>query len=578
MSHPACCAPGWSHHLIRMSLVVLLAWNLIAVVAAQTASASTNWLTLTELLKKWEPVPLQEIQHAAEKGDASAAHYLGYCHAEGLRVARNPNEGMLWYQRALQAGYLPSANNLGLLYQRGLLGSNDLGKAVYYYKYAAEQGLAQAQVNLGILYRDGYGVPTDSTEAMRWFQLAAKQGHPTAMVEIGRLYRSGRGVARDLPEAIRWFQLAVKEKDSPLARLNLGLLYQDEGQIQNALPYFQQAAEQGLADAMIQLYFCYRQGNGVTADHPKAVEWLTKAAEDGNAYAECLLGYHYEYPEREGTGSNMRLPKPSLIESFRWYRRSAEQDWAGGQYHLGLCYLEGKVVELDEARGLELIRAAADQGLEDAVHELADLYARGVGEPRSEADRPIHLLQRARAWSDLIFRYEHGLGTERDLIAAAQYYCHAAMSNSRFYVQYSLVDKIEFNQPKRAWGTPIIDTADKHIQIQGPLHDIEASDDVLRALSLYLKSANGDGQAALQIGNRYLAGQDAPKSATHAWTWFALAAQNGSTEARAKITGIESHMAGEELKTGKQLLVEQVQELNQVASAIPKSFESRDRQ
>jgi TPR repeat protein len=179
------------------------------------------------------------------------------------------------------------------------------------------------------------------------------------------------------------------------------------------------------------------------------------------------------------------------------------------------------------------------------------------------------LLQRAEAWGDLIFRFEHGLGTERDLVAAARYYCHAAMSNSRFYVQYSLADKMEFNPPKRSWGTPVIDTADGHVQIYGPSDDIEASDDVLRALSLYLKSATGDGSAALQIGNRYLAGQDAPKSATRAWVWFALAAQNGSTGAREKITGLESNMTGEELKAAKRLLADQIQELKKVAAAIP---------
>jgi TPR repeat protein len=542
------------------------------VAAAQMANTNTNWLPLAELLKKWNPASMKEVQRAAEKGDASAEHYLGYCFVEGLRVDRNPSVGATWYQRAMQAGYLPSANNLGLLYQRGLLGATDLAKAVYYYKFAADRGLAQAQANMGFLYRDGMGVPVDPVKAMHWFRLAADQGHTGAMVEIGRLYRFGLGVPADSAEAVHWFQRAIKERDDSLAELNLGLLYQDEGQTQKALPYFQHAAEQGSTEAMTQLYYCYWMGYGVATDHPKAMEWLLKAANAGNAYAECVLGDHYEYPDWQGSGAKKWLPKANLVEAIRWYRRSAEQNWAGGQYHLGLCYLKGKAVEVDEARGLKLVRAAADQNLEAAVKELADLYARGVGEPRNEADRPVHLLVRAKAWSDLVLRYEYGLGTARDLIMAAQYYCKGAMTHSPFYDGYSLEDKTEFNPPKRTWGTPMITPVDKHVQILGVPDDIEPSDDVLHALSFYLKSAAGDGPAAVQIGNYYLNGQNVPKSTMRAWVWFTVAARAGSSEASEKAAEVETQMTSDEFKTAKQELSEQTQELRLVANAISKKF------
>ena len=497
---------------IRWGWALVLAFSLTVNAAVADATAGTNWLSLADLLKKWEPVSLPEIQRAAEAGDITAAHYLGYCYGEGSRVTRSADQALVWYQRALQAGYLPSASNIGLLYQRGLSGSsNDMGKAVYYYTYGAERGLAQAQANLGMLYRDGNGVPQDPAQAMRWFRLAAAQGHATAMVEIGRLYRFGQGVKTNVAEAHRWFETAATEKNSSLAELNLGLLYEDQGELEKALTFYRQAADAGSTDAMIQLYLCYWNVKGVSSDHAKAVEWLGKAANAGNPYAQCLLGCYYETPRWEGEGRERALTAPNWHQAIHWYRLSAEQNWAGGQYHLGMLYVRGTGVEVDEVRGLKLVRAAVDDGLDAAASGLAELYAGGIGTPRNDADRPIELLWRCKSWDNLIFRHETGLGTERDFVAAAECYCEAAMSNAQYYWRYSLWDKIEFHPGKpQSAVRPSWAPDGHHVQIQLPVPYEDGSDDLRRALSLYLKSAKGDGQAALQIGNRYLAGQDAP--------------------------------------------------------------------
>ncbi|MBQ2481415.1 MAG: SEL1-like repeat protein, partial [Treponema sp.] len=45
-------------------------------------------------------------------------------------------------------------------------------------------------------------------------------------------------------------------------------------------------AEQGYADAQYNLGVMYDCGRGVEQDYEKAFEWYTKAAEQGNAYAQ----------------------------------------------------------------------------------------------------------------------------------------------------------------------------------------------------------------------------------------------------------------------------------------------------
>jgi uncharacterized protein len=150
------------------------------------ASVSSNFPSLKEVRQKWDARSLESVQQAADSGDLTAQHYLGFCYASGDRVLKDGATAVQWYERASAAGYLPSFINLGVLYQKGEVVPRDLSKAVRYARLAADAGLKQGQANLAFLYRDGTGVPRDLGEALKWFQRAAAQGHTVAMVEIGR--------------------------------------------------------------------------------------------------------------------------------------------------------------------------------------------------------------------------------------------------------------------------------------------------------------------------------------------------------------------------------------------------------
>src|SRR5579863_1010910 len=257
------CFKCW--RVFRGALAVLA---LICVCSGTSVSAQTttnHWLSLKDLLNKWEKTPLNEILAAATNNDLTAEHYMGYCYAEGLRTDQNVGMAVFWYERALSGGYVPSANNLGLMYQRGLLGSVDWGKAIYYYTYAADRGIATAQANLGFAYQ---------------------------------------GLGRQL----------------------------------EAFEAFRKAAKEGSLNGMTQLYFCYHDGNGVTVDRDKAMQWLTKSAQGGDPYAQCLLGYSCEFPDWQTNVNGQMYFMPNLHQALHWYRLSADQGWAGGQYHLGQLY------------------------------------------------------------------------------------------------------------------------------------------------------------------------------------------------------------------------------------------------
>ena len=70
-----------------------------------------------------------------------------------------------------------------------------------------------------------------------------------------------------------------------------------------AFNWFGKAADQGNADAEVNLGIAYLNGNGVEQDSAEAAKWLSKSAGQGNALAQ------YARRAQESTFSCVRLPK-----------------------------------------------------------------------------------------------------------------------------------------------------------------------------------------------------------------------------------------------------------------------------
>jgi TPR repeat protein len=570
-----------SKRIFALTIAAILFWFVPLTVPAQvTTNVARHWPPLEEVLEKWNAEPLEAVQQAAEGGELTAQHYLGFIYSNGGRVVTDGPQAVKWYLRAGNAGYAPSFNNLGLMYQRGVVVPHDHAKMLEYYHRSAEAGNAQAELNLGIIYRDGAGIARDYGEAMKWFRRAAAGGNVQALALVGRLYRFGHGVARDPAEAIKWFNQGAAQGDA-LAELNLGLLYEAEGNVAEARKFFHRAAEQGDPEAMLKLHDIYEKGVGVKKDRITADRWLLQSAETGNARAQTALAYHHRYPSSD-SGNRVGDEPASMAEAVKWYQRAAEQGWSPAQYNLAECYLEGTGVELDEVRGLELMRAAADDGHWAATVALASLYARGIGEPRGAGDAILQLLLRVatnrtetgygpvrEACEELIIRYQYGIGTPRDLVAAATWYCRGVAAGN---YDYSLKDKVDYSTSTRraisGWrGLP----ARNGIMLIETPGGFGPAEPLSRVLSLYLKSSRPDDtESPLRIAELYEQGREVPPSLVRAWAWYDLAAARSSAKAAGdqrdrlarsmnQVEQAESKRIVRELKTQLAAVAEQLQ-------------------
>lgn len=126
------------------------------------------------------------------------------------------------------------------------------------------------------------------------------------------------------------------------------------------------AAEAGNPAAQTQLGLRYRKGQGVPADHTRAVAWYRRAADQGHADAQAYLGFMYM------TGKGIRRDDR---EAARWSRLAADQGNGIGQFNLGLMYLAGRGVPLDRVEAHRWLSRAAEH--EPAARaKLAEVQAR----------------------------------------------------------------------------------------------------------------------------------------------------------------------------------------------------------
>ena len=160
--------------------------------------------------------------------------------------------------------------------------------------------------------------------AWRVIAPAEKSAHQVAPLQSSGSMQSGPpGVQPHIPPPLS----APVLNGTPLPRpqthhqetFQRGLrLYNGDGEAQDyaaAFQTFQQASDQGDADAAAMIGQMYDNGQGIAADPAQAKAWYQKAVDAGSAEGLCLLGRHYFL----GTG-----------ESAREFTKSAELFHAGG--------------------------------------------------------------------------------------------------------------------------------------------------------------------------------------------------------------------------------------------------------
>ena len=173
------------------------------------------------------------------------------------------------------------------------------------------------------------------------------------------------------------------EQGQVSAQIKMGLWYLDgsngvaEDSVE-AAKWFRKAAEQGHALAQSMLGAMYYAGLGVTKDHAEMVKWVSKAAEQGDAEGQFRLGHYY--CKGLGVGEDH-------AEAVKWFRNSAEQGHVAAQYNLGNMYDTGDGVAQDAVMAYMWLNLADAGYTEIAKDKKANVSEKMTDEQIAEAQK-----------------------------------------------------------------------------------------------------------------------------------------------------------------------------------------------
>jgi uncharacterized protein len=233
-------------------------------------------------------------------------------------------------------------------------------------KAAADKGSPAAQFESGERFYYGRGVLKDSTEAVEWWQKAAAQKFPPAEYELGVAYGRGDGVAKDAEQGIKWCRMAA-DAGLPVAQEFIGALYaMPHSSLQQnyaqAFKWFRASADQGYPHAEYFLALCYRDGKGTETNIDESILWLQRAASNGLANAQFVLGKYYGDNAFAALQAKLRnvknKPDGEIIfgenieqnfkQAVKWLGKAANQNYPDGQFDLCIFCAVGYGTDKDQ--------------------------------------------------------------------------------------------------------------------------------------------------------------------------------------------------------------------------------------
>ena len=272
-------------------------------------------------------------QRSSAQGQPYASYVIAQMYSKGEYVSQSEETAQRYYKDAL-SGFLKLESKdqaddnlyykLGSMFKKGLGTDIDMDRAIDYFKRSAEMNNKNGLYEYGKALLLGEYIPQDKEKAVKMLEKAIKleninakrflaleyisgehleqdiekglamltkcadSGDVIACYRLGKIYLQGEIMPQNLDKAERYLLLAADNEYTQYALAKL-YLQEEKYDIQKAVDCFEKSADKNMRSSY-QLGRLYLFGaEGLEKDKTKAVEWLTKSANDGNEYAQNML-------------------------------------------------------------------------------------------------------------------------------------------------------------------------------------------------------------------------------------------------------------------------------------------------
>lgn len=432
------------------------------------------------------------FMNEAANGNDIAAYELGRCYKLGTFGEINLDLSQQYYEAAFN-GFLAELNSDNWLNNMVALDELRSYRRFYSpkeYEKKFNQAIRNIQrdewlqdylhYRVGRMLVAGEGTERDVQSGITHLE---ESSSTFAHYTLGNLYYYGDDIDADYQKAYDYFSLAgfpEEGKAMPFAIYNMAEMLEKrlvkDDQLskdylyEKALTEFIATEKQEPNDLIeYKIASMLLDGKGCKVDEDAAEEYLIKATEYGNTYAQTKLANLYIKRNdpweaqkavallqlAAASGNDMaqyQLGKIRIDETSKYFNpnqgielleKSAEQDNDFALFTLGNIYLKGNITEKDIQSALRYLNTASDKGNQFAQYSLGIIYLNGKDEDiKADIDKAIQYLDLSANQGNAFAQYNLGklyLENEdiRDIEKALGYLSKAEEQNNP-YLQYNL--------------------------------------------------------------------------------------------------------------------------------------------
>jgi len=373
---------------------------------------------------------LEYLDLMSRKGELKATFSLGRLHYEGSRELKQDFHAAKDYFTDVAKQYWSREGKI---------------------KSDTEQGVdklaSKAAGYLGRMFLRGEGMEQNFAKARTWFRRGIENGDALCQYSLGLMHQKGLGVLQDSVKAAEYWAAAA-DQDLSAAQAKLGAMLLDQGDVPNAVRYFELAARHAHIEAVYYLAEITNQGIGRERNCNAAASYYKAVAEQHDPI------FH---------SANEAYEDGDLPMAMLWYMMAAEQGWEIGQSNVAwlldetrkssplnnLIFLIKRKASFFSDATLALVywtRSAKQQNI-DSMVKMGDYYLSGIGTNGSLPDNEkaaacyqaaAETMQSAQAMWNLGWMHENGIGIEQDFHLAKRFYDQALETNKEAYLPVNM--------------------------------------------------------------------------------------------------------------------------------------------
>jgi len=320
-----------------------------------------------------------------------------------------PDNAIVWLRKAAAQDNTGAIYHYGNLLFKGQGIAQDKQKGLQYMAIAAKRDFAAACYQLGKIYLEGDGTEKDAAKAVALLQKACAKRNMNAMWLLANCYLKGEGVGQDYYFATQWFaevallshknqfsELLTQDNNGTYSMYLMGLRkYFVDKDYKSAMDYFKKVEKAKNVEGTTMMALCLANKDYEKRNLKKAIKLLNKASE-----ASPVANYYLAMMYETGTGVDQDMAK-----TVQFLTKAAEGGVAYAQCKLGDCYMTGSGVTKDATKAAQLYLKAEGQNhlTPQSAKNLVACYQMKLAclPNLAEADKRIEKLRQQKNNSNL---------------------------------------------------------------------------------------------------------------------------------------------------------------------------------